>query len=55
VDRAAHLNDLYRREHGRIALHIHLAMGGFFPVMLMYNAYQIWVFRARISALAAYH
>ena len=30
-----------------------LAMGGFFPVMLMYNAYQIWVFRARISALAA--
>jgi cytochrome bd ubiquinol oxidase subunit II len=32
-----------------------LAMGGFFPVMLMYNAYQIWVFRARITALAAYH
>lgn len=32
-----------------------LAMGGFFPIMLMYNAYQIWVFRARISALAAYH
>lgn len=32
-----------------------LAMGGFFPVMLMYNAYQIWVFRARISGLAAYH
>ena len=32
-----------------------LAMGGFFPVMLMYNAYQVWVFRARISALAAYH
>lgn len=32
-----------------------LAMGGFFPVMLMYNAYQLWVFRARISALAAYH
>lgn len=32
-----------------------LAMGGFFPVMIMYNAYQIWVFRARISALAAYH
>jgi cytochrome bd ubiquinol oxidase subunit II len=32
-----------------------LAMGGFFPVMLMYNAYQIWVFRRRISALAAYH
>ena len=32
-----------------------LAMSGFFPVMLMYNAYQIWVFRARVSALAAYH
>ena len=32
-----------------------LAMGGFFPVMLMYNAYQIWVFRARVTALAAYH
>lgn len=32
-----------------------LAMGGFFPVMLMYNAYQIWVFRARISALATRH
>lgn len=32
-----------------------LAMGGFIPVMLMYNAYQIWVFRARVSALAAYH
>jgi len=32
-----------------------LAMGGFFPVMIMYNAYQIWVFRGRISALAAHH
>ena len=32
-----------------------LAMGGFFPVMMMYNAYQIWVFRGRISALAAHH
>lgn len=32
-----------------------LAMGGFFPVMIAYNAYQIWVFRARITALAAYH
>lgn len=32
-----------------------VAMGGFIPVMLMYNAYQIWVFRARISALAARH
>jgi cytochrome bd ubiquinol oxidase subunit II len=28
-----------------------LAMGGFFPIMIMYNAYQIWVFRGRISAL----
>jgi cytochrome d ubiquinol oxidase subunit II len=32
-----------------------LAMGGFFPVMIMYNAYQIWVFRGRLSALAAHH
>jgi cytochrome d ubiquinol oxidase subunit II len=32
-----------------------LTMGAFFPVMLMYNAYQLWVFRARISALAAHH
>jgi cytochrome d ubiquinol oxidase subunit II len=32
-----------------------LTMGGFFPVMLMYNAYQFWVFRARISALPAAH
>ncbi len=32
-----------------------LAMGGFFPVMIMYNLYQIWVFRGRISALAAHH
>lgn len=32
-----------------------LAMAGFFPVMIMYNAYQIWVFRGRISALAVYH
>jgi cytochrome d ubiquinol oxidase subunit II len=31
-----------------------LAMGGFFPVMIMYNWYQIWVFRARINKLAAY-
>jgi cytochrome d ubiquinol oxidase subunit II len=31
-----------------------LAMAGFFPVMLMYNWYQIWVFRARITKLAAY-
>ncbi len=32
-----------------------LTMGGFIPVMIMYNAYQIWVFRGRISALAAHH
>jgi cytochrome d ubiquinol oxidase subunit II len=32
-----------------------LAMGPFIPVMIMYNAYQIWVFRARISAMAAHH
>jgi cytochrome d ubiquinol oxidase subunit II len=30
-------------------------MGPFIPVMIMYNAYQIWVFRGRISALAAHH
>ena len=32
-----------------------LAMGGFFPVMIGYNLYQIWVFRGRLSALAANH
>ena len=32
-----------------------LAMGGFFPVMITYNAYQIWVFRHRISAMTAHH
>ncbi|MBE7212892.1 MAG: cytochrome d ubiquinol oxidase subunit II [Gluconacetobacter diazotrophicus] len=26
-----------------------------FPVMLMYNWYQIWVFRARVAKLASYH
>lgn len=31
-----------------------LAMGGFLPVMLIYNWYQIWVFRARISRLVGY-
>src|SRR6202012_3860669 len=31
-----------------------LAMGGFFPIVIMSNAYQIWVFRGRISALAAH-
>jgi cytochrome d ubiquinol oxidase subunit II len=32
-----------------------LAMAGFFPVMVMYNWYQLWVFRARISKLVSYH
>ncbi|HTJ91262.1 MAG TPA: cytochrome d ubiquinol oxidase subunit II [Acidocella sp.] len=32
-----------------------LTMGGFFPIMIMYNAYQIWVFRGRISAMAVHH
>lgn len=32
-----------------------LTMGGFLPVMIMYNWYQLWVFRARISKLVAYH
>lgn len=31
-----------------------LTMGGFFPVMLAYNWYQLWVFRARISKLTGY-
>ncbi|MER5172842.1 cytochrome d ubiquinol oxidase subunit II [Thioclava sp. GXIMD2076] len=31
-----------------------MTMGGFLPVMVMYNWYQIWVFRARISKLVAY-
>jgi len=30
-------------------------VAGLFPVMLMYNWYQIWVFRARVSKLASYH
>ena len=30
-------------------------VGGLFPVMLMYNWYQIWVFRARVAKLASYH
>ena len=30
-------------------------IGGLFPVMLMYNWYQIWVFRARVAKLASYH
>ena len=31
-----------------------LFMTGFVPVMIMYNAYQIWVFRKRITKLAGY-
>ncbi|EBA1947679.1 TPA: cytochrome d ubiquinol oxidase subunit II [Klebsiella pneumoniae] len=31
-----------------------LTMGGFLPVMIMYNWYQIWVFRGRISSLVGY-
>lgn len=30
-------------------------VAGLFPVMLMYNWYQIWVFRARVAKLASYH
>lgn len=30
-------------------------VAGLFPVMLMYNWYQIWIFRARITKLASYH
>ena len=30
-------------------------VAGLFPVMLMYNLYQIWVFRSRITKLASYH
>lgn len=32
-----------------------LFMTGFVPVMIMYNAYQIWVFRGRTTKMAAYH
>ena len=31
-----------------------LAMGGFIPVILVYNWYQLWVFRARISSMGTY-
>jgi cytochrome d ubiquinol oxidase subunit II len=31
-----------------------VAMGGFIPVILIYNWYQIWVFRDRLSALGTY-
>ena len=30
-------------------------VAGLFPVVIMYNWYQIWVFRARVSKLAEYH
>ena len=30
-------------------------VAGLYPVMLMYNIYQIWVFRTRITKLASYH
>jgi cytochrome d ubiquinol oxidase subunit II len=30
-------------------------IAGLFPVMLMYNFYQIWVFRTRVAKLATYH
>jgi cytochrome d ubiquinol oxidase subunit II len=32
-----------------------LTIVGLFPVMVMYNWYQIWVFRARVAKLASYH
>ena len=32
-----------------------ITIAGLFPVMLMYNWYQIWVFRARVAKLATYH
>ena len=32
-----------------------LTLVGLFPVTIMYNWYQIWVFRARIAKLASYH
>ncbi|MGZ2488132.1 cytochrome d ubiquinol oxidase subunit II [Rhizobium pisi] len=32
-----------------------LTMGGFLPIMVAYNAYQIWVFRGRITKFASYH
>ena len=32
-----------------------LTLIGLFPVTIMYNWYQIWVFRARVSKLASYH
>ncbi|HTJ58949.1 MAG TPA: cytochrome d ubiquinol oxidase subunit II [Devosiaceae bacterium] len=31
-----------------------LTMGGFIPVIIAYNVYQIWVFRDRVSKFAAY-
>ncbi len=32
-----------------------LTLVGLFPVMIMYNWYQIWVFRARVAKLASFH
>lgn len=32
-----------------------IAMGGFIPVILVYNWYQLWVFRSRMSLLGTYH
>lgn len=31
-----------------------MAMGGFLPVMVAYNWYQIWVFRARVNRMTGY-
>jgi len=31
-----------------------LFMTGFVPIMIMYNAYQIWVFRGRTTKMASY-
>ena len=30
-------------------------VAGLFPIMVMYNLYQIWVFRARITKMGSYH
>ncbi len=32
-----------------------LTLAGLFPVAIMYNWYQIWVFRARVAKLASFH
>jgi cytochrome bd ubiquinol oxidase subunit II len=36
-------------------LRFYLTLAFLFPVTLMYNWYQIWVFRARVAKLASYH